>query len=211
MKILRVPQGGQEWIDAHVARPTASQFHRIMTPKTMKLSGQADSYRNELLAEEILGRPVNDFLSQFMERGKDLEDDALSYYELQRGTDIDRVGFVMRDDERTGCSPDALVGDDGGLEIKTPAAAVHMGYLIDGPDEKYQTQVQGCLWICQRQWWDFVSYNPEMPPVLVRYERDEKFIAALAQCVDQFISYMDESRDKLIRRGILQPNVRIVR
>lgn len=215
MKILTMPdgspmaQGSAAWIDAHVGRPTASQFSRIMTPKTLKLSGQADDYRNELLAEELLGYPVNDFLSQFMERGKALEDDALSYYELQRGVDINRVGFVLRDDGRTGCSPDALVGDEGGLEIKTPSAANHVGYLIDGPDDKYKAQVQGCLWICERQWWDFVSYNPELPPVLIRFERDEAFIKALALCVDQFVSYLDESRDKLIRRGVIHTRLKV--
>jgi hypothetical protein len=205
MKILDCVQGDAAWIKAHVGRPTASQFSRIITQKTLKLSEQSTSYRNELLAEEMLGYPVNDFISQFMERGKDQEDAALSYYEMMRDTEINRVGFCTTDDGRTGCSPDALVGTDGGLEIKTPKAAVHVGYLIDGPDDKYKAQVQGCLWICERQWWDFVSFNSELPSVLIRFQRDEEFIAKLAQAVNQFVAYVDESRAKLIARGYIEP------
>lgn len=203
MIVVDCEQGSPEWIKARLGIPTASQFSRIITPKTMKLSGSVDSYLCELLAEQMLGTQVNDENNDFMMRGTGLELDAVSFYELQRDTEAQRVGFCLADDRRYGCSPDRLVGEDGGLEIKCPSAPTHVSYMLD-VTEKYRPQVQGALWITGRKWWDFLSYNPELPPVLVRFERDEEFITALSKCMAQFLSYMDESREKLVRTGYMK-------
>ena len=37
-----------------------------------------------------------------------------------------------------------------------------------------------CLWVTGREWWDFVSYHPDMPVLLTRVYRDEEYIAALS-------------------------------
>lgn len=203
MIVLDMEQGSREWVQARLGIPTTSQFHRIITPKTMKLSGAVDGYLCQLLAEQMLGEPVDDDGTDFMQRGTSMEQDAIAYYEMQRDTATEKVGFVLRDDRRIGCSPDRLVGEDGGLEIKCPSAPVHVSYMLD-VTEKYRAQVQGALWITGRKWWDFLSYNPYLPSVMVRFERDEEFIAALARCMDQFLSYMDESREKLVRSGYMQ-------
>lgn len=182
---IDVQQGGPEWIKARSGIPTASQFHRLITPKTLKASAQAEGYRNEILAERLLGCSMDDISSEWMERGQAMEESARSWYEWTREVDVERAGFCLRDDRTAGCSPDGLVGEEGGLEIKVPSAAVHVGYLLDGtlPD-KYRCQVQGSLWVTGRAWWDFLSYNPSLPSVLIRVERDEEFIAALASAVE---------------------------
>lgn len=84
-----------------------------------------------------------------------------------------------------GCSPDGLIDENGGLEIKSPKSPrVHIERFLDKliPDE-YIPQVQGCMWVTGREWWDFASFDPRMPPshqiLIIRAHRDEKFIANL--------------------------------
>jgi hypothetical protein len=196
-------QGSTEWIAARLAIPTASQFDRIITNKTGKLSDQATKYAWELIAEEVLGYPIDGASSAFMTRGTVIEQKAVSYYELQRDVETEAVGVILRDDRRVGCSPDRLVGSDGLLEIKVPNAANHIGYLLedDGIGSSYRAQLQGQLWLTGRAWVDSLSYNPGMPNGLVRIYRDEEYIGKLAAAVEQFLSMRDEMKLKLARRG----------
>lgn len=199
-------QGSAEWMMARLGIPTASQFDRIITPKTMKLSGQMDGYVHQLIAEQLLGVPLDDASSGFMDRGNVLEKRAVDYYELQCDCDTTPIGFILRDDRRVGASPDRFVGDDGLLEIKCPSAAKHIEYLLDKEGIGYRPQVQGQLWLAEREWVDTLSFNPDLPPALVRQPRDEAFIKALAAAVDQFLAYLDESKVKLQQQYGLFPD-----
>jgi YqaJ-like viral recombinase domain len=198
-------QGSIDWIEARLGIPTASRFDEIITPKTMKMSASCEKYACELIAEKILGYPMDQASSSFMVRGSVLEKKAVDFYELRRDCDTEKVGVILRDDRRVGCSPDRLVGVDGLLEIKCPNAANHIGYLLDADGIGYRAQVQGQLWVTGRSWVDTLSYNPELPPALVRVQRDEEFIGKLAQAVDHFLSFVDESMLKLARAGHIPP------
>lgn len=198
-------QGSAAWYAARIGIPTASQFSRILTQKTMRLSASAATYRNELVAEWLLGEALDDGSSTFMERGTALEQEAVDFYELRHDSDVERVGFLLRDDRRCGCSPDGLVGARGGLEIKCPSAAVHVGYLLDAAGEQYKAQIQGGLWIAERDWWDFLSFNPALPPALVRFERDDSFIGYLAAAVEEFCDQLDEAKARLTALGYGPP------
>ena len=202
-----VKQGSAEWADLRLGIPTASQYHRIITPKTMKLSAGSEGYRNQLLAEWALGYPVVDAESGFMDRGNNLEDDARSFYEVQREVDLIDAGFILTDDRRTGGSPDALVGDDGGAEIKCLSAPNHIGFLLHGLDDTYRPQVQGYLWITGRKWWDVVLYSPSFPSAIVRIERDDDFIAKFVPALTQFCEQLDQDKRELLRRGVVQRTV----
>lgn len=202
MKVLNCQQGTKEWHWARLGIPTASQFGRILTPKTRKLSASADTYMHELVAEWLIGIPhgVDARSMGFVERGRDMEESAVSFYELLRGVTTTKVGMVMRDDGSVACSPDRLVGDDGGLEVKVPSAAVHVGYMLDGLGD-YFSQVQGSLMITGRRWWDLLSYHPDLPPVFVRYERDEEYIGALEPALDGFVARLQSARDRVRGMG----------
>jgi hypothetical protein len=69
-----------------------------------------------------------------------------------------------------------------------------MCYLMsgDGAYQDYKVQVQGQLWISERDWVDVFSYHPELPPAIVRMERDENFIAQLAALVEEFSRELEE-------------------
>lgn len=199
---LDVIQGSAAWHMARLGIPTASHLSRIITPKTRKLSSSADGYMYELLAEWATGLPMDAVSTPFMERGTKLEPDARGYYELQRGIEVQKIGFCLRDDHMIGCSPDGLVGSDGGLEIKCPSASKHIANLIDMTEDHF-TQVQAGLWITGRKWWDLLSYHPDITPAITRFERDEEYLAALEPAVNTFVARLLEARKSLMARGVV--------
>lgn len=200
MKIVICKQGTPPWFWARLGVPTASQFSRVLTAKTRKLAAGSESYMHELLAEWLTGIPSSAEQSGFMERGSEMEAWAVGYYELQRGVSATPVGTCIHVEAFAACSPDRLVGDDGGLEIKCPSAKVHIANLLDATDEHY-AQAQGNLWITGRKWWDLLSYHPTIPPTIVRIERDEEYIAALAAAMKDFVARLLLAREKLTVRG----------
>ena len=200
MKVLSCAQGSAEWHRARLGRPTASHFHEIITPKTRKPSTSANAYMMRLLAEWIIGVPSDAASSGFMERGIHLEEPAARQYAYMRDVDPVKIGLVLRDDEMVAGSPDRLIGDDGLLEVKTPSATIHVQHLLEGFDGHF-CQVQGCLWLTGRRWADLMSYSPEMPPVIVRMERDNGFIEALVAEVDSFVHRLLEARARLLDLG----------
>ena len=182
-------QGTIEWLNARIGIPTASQFHRLITPKTLTPSAAQDGYLSELLAEWAVGLPMEGASSNLMGRGKTLEAEARAWYEFVRGVTVVQVGLCLRDDRLAGASPDALIGEDGILEIKSPGAKTHVSHLLGHRDlyTEHRAQIQGALWITGRKFADLISYHPTLEPVMVTCPRDEDFIAALAEIVGAFI------------------------
>lgn len=199
MKILTHKQGSPEWIHARLGLPTASNFDRLIT-KTGKPSASADKYLAKLCAEWFLGCPLDDFQSGYMERGTGMEAEAVASYEFENNVDTTECGLCLRDDGKVGASPDRLVGEDGILEIKCPSAETHMGYILNGPPDEYRPQVQGQLWITGRMWCDLNCYHPTLPPVRVRIERDEEFIADLSKIVEAFVVKLEAAKARLSER-----------
>jgi predicted phage-related endonuclease len=139
---------------------------------------------------------LDGFDGGFVQRGSQLEGEAVRYFEFTTGQDCTEVGFCLTDSGDAGASPDRLVGADGLLEIKCPSAETHMGYLLNGFDE-YVLQVQGQLWVTGRQFAYQLSYHPSIPSVLKRVERDPKVIAAIAEHVPAFAATIAKGRETL--------------
>lgn len=201
-----VTQGSAEWRKLRTGVPTASSFHRIITPKTAKPSTQAEAYLHELLAELMLGRPLDNISYPWMARGNELEEDAANWYAFDTDREIEVVGFCTTDDGRYGASPDRLVSEDGALELKCPSPAVHVKYLLypkQGPDAEYRCQITGQMLVTGRQWVDIVSYHPELPKVIVRVDRDEDYIKLMRDALDEFCERLAEGKAELERRGLL--------
>lgn len=179
MRIYNDEQGSPEWLASRLGCPSGSGFDKLIT-SAGKPSTQAEGYVNQLIAEILTGETTYVKKTDWMERGNELESRARDYYELASGNTVTETGFCKHDILETGISPDGIIGTDGGLEIKCPSPAVHVAYLRDGKlPTKYKQQVMGCLWITGRDWWDFLSFNPTMPNLLVRVERDDDYIALL--------------------------------
>lgn len=203
MIVHRVPQGSTEWAALRRGIPTASEFHRIVTPSG-KLSEQAKKYAHLLVAETLLDRALISLDElEWVARGKVLEPDAARLYEFDRNMDTEPVGFISTDDARIGASPDRLVGGIGLLEIKCPAPQTHVGYMLDGFAAPYRPQVQGQLLVTEREWVDWMSYYPEMQPYIERIPRDEEYIAKLADALVRFCDMKDEMLRRARASGIV--------
>jgi len=177
-------QGTDAWLAARVGKPSASLFSKLIT-MTGKPSASADAYINQLLAERLTGKSEPHFQSEAMALGNEREPLARADYEFISENKVDQYGFILDDTESYGCSPDGLIGNYGGLEIKCPAQTTQAGYWRHPQSgvKKYYQQIQGCMWVTGRKWWDFFSYHPDMPHVLVRVERNEEYIEKLSQQV----------------------------
>lgn len=202
MIILGCEQRSEEWIQARLGIPTSSEFARIVTP-TGKPSDQSEAYMFRLLGEWLTGESEDAYRNKWMERGTELEPEAKAYYEFVTDLTVQTVGFVYKDERKlVGCSPDGLL-DDRGLEIKAPSAGVHLRYLLrnDIPTT-YIPQVQGSLWVTGKETWEWFSYHPRLPSVLITVRRDERYIRALDSAMNAFIDEMLSRREELIKRGV---------
>ena len=183
MRIIEAEQGTDEWLMARLGCPSGSGFSKLITAQGKESKSRA-AYVNGLITEKAMRKPPPVWENEWMIRGRELEPDARAFYEFERGCTVQEVGFCKHDNYECGISPDGLINSDGGLEIKCPAPPTHYGYFrANKLPPEYKAQVQGCLWITGRKWWDFLSYHPSLPPMLIRVERDEDFIKELERIV----------------------------
>jgi hypothetical protein len=197
-------QGTPEWLAIRLGKPTASEFHKIITAVKGDLSKSCRKYAAGLVAETLLGRPLEKPPGNLWaaERGKQLEPLAVQQYSFTNDVEVKRLGFVTTDDGRVGCSPDGLiVGTRGGLEIKCVLDDNHMGIFFDGPGDDYKQQVQGNLATAELEWWDLYAYHPELPPVTIRTYRDEPYIAKMGAALTEFLAIRDEMLAKAMASG----------
>jgi hypothetical protein len=186
-KIIECDQRSPEWFAARLGKHTGSAFKSLITP-TGKPSASAEGCNNRLVAELILGRPDETFQSEAMLRGAELEDEALEFINFTHGYNFKKVGFikalsVLGNDLGYGVSADAI--DESvqiGLEMKVPSAHTHIEYITAGtlPPE-YKPQVQGGMLVTGFKKWVFMSYHPEIKPLVIIVERDEAYIETLRE------------------------------
>ncbi len=179
-------QGSPEWHACRLGLPTASEFKTVLAQGR----GGAESetrrtYLYKLVGEILTGEPMYNYQNDHMERGKQMEEEARDLYMFLTDAELTRVGFIKN--HSAGCSPDSLIDKNGMLEVKTKLAHLQVEALLDGvlPPE-HKAQVQGQLWIAEREWVDFVSYWPKLPLLKVRVHRDEPYIERLSKEVARF-------------------------
>src|SRR5262249_5171282 len=148
----------------------------------------------ELLSEILTGKMVEHYVNAAMDHGIANERNAVSAYELVKGIFTDRIGFIMHSTlPRCGASPDRLIGDDGLLEVKAHDTSTHLNYIIAGVvPEEYIPQMYWQMACSERQFCDFVSYDPRLDEkfqlFIRRLERNEKEIAKWEGYASEFIT-----------------------
>lgn len=153
-----------------------------------EFSEAARNYAFRLAIERISGEPLDEgFQTYAMKRGHELEPAARLEHEVQTGLVVERAGFVLTEDRIFGASADGLIGNDGGSEYKCLISPeVLRDVLIDHDFTKFIDQVQGCLWLTGRRWWDFCLYCPALESIgkqlwYRRVERDDAYIEKMVQ------------------------------
>ena len=199
MKLYNCAQGSLDWLELRLFTPTASNFHKILTPKKWEFSASAKPYAFRLVAQKLLNRSFESLEGlENIERGKMDEPKARKAYEFDNDVVTQQVGFITTDDGKFGCSPDSLVGTKGLCEIKCPSPETMIKYHMNGDvlgndkepyssfDDAYICQKQGQMLIAEREWNDLYAFSYEFPKVQKRFERNEKFIDALAKALREF-------------------------
>lgn len=202
MMIIDCQQGTPEWWEVRKGIPTSSRFSSIVTSKGLP-SKAMDTYIAELIGDTVMqlptyfttqGRPI----THAMTNGTDCEPEARRYYEMHSDCQVTQVGFCLHDSGLYGCSPDGLVGDDGGLELKCPETKTQAAYLMKGVlPRQYMAQVHGSLIVTDRAWWDFMSYAHGLKPLIIRVTPNE-FTENLRKSLAVFVAKLQEAKAKLI-------------
>lgn len=202
MTIHECAQRSDEWYELRKGKFTASDFGDLMPssrqkPDEWNKTQMGIIYR--VAAERMTGEAISGgFVSQAMQHGIDTEEEARFAYELETGAEVRQGGFIELD-EWIGCSPDGLVGEDGGLEIKCPNSDTHLRYLYNPADlkEDYYWQCVGAMLCSGREWWDLFSFdsrfnNETKQSIKYRIERSASSIAQLIERLDFAVKKVKE-------------------
>lgn len=203
----QIEQGTEAWLKARIGKVTASELDRIITPlwKAREGDGVA-TFAYEKASEMWRNYPNIGFSSFVTEQGQELEDEAMTFAALEYEYSISKMGFCESDDGLSGCSPDGLIGETSGVELKCPQPPNHVRYLCEKRLPKdYAAQVHGSMYVTGRPQWVFLSYCRHFPPFHLVVKRDEKVMEKIDAAVKSFRKLLDETLNK-IREA--QPNHR---
>ena len=208
MIILDCPQMSDQWFAARLGIVTASKFSMLVT-STGKASASADKLELLKFDEYVSRTRKKSFTSDEMQYGIDTEPQAKAWYAWTRDVDVKEIGLAYLDDDKmVAVSPDGFViekdytppspfsevtdwGGKGLLEVKCPLPHTHREYLkAQTLPTCYKAQVQGQMWVTGAAWCDFLSFRPDMEPMILRIERDESFIGSMATIVNAFVADM---------------------
>ena len=199
MDIIRdLEQGTPEWFALRLGVITGSKFKDVMAKGQGK---SRKSYMYQLAAEMITDEMAESFTNDAMQWGTDNEPAARAMYELESRNEVDEVCFVKRDDF-VGVSPDGLVGDSGLVEFKCPKTTTQIETFLSGKmPTSHKAQVQGQIWVCERDWCDFVSFDPRIDGdagyICYRQERDDEYIKELEEACYKFSEELQTMVKKL--------------
>jgi len=168
-----IQQNTDEWFDIKRGKFSASTAaDLLMKPSTAGYQ----KLINKIVFERVTGETAESHSNGWMERGIQLEPEALKTYELSTFTKINKVGYVSLDDW-IGCSPDGLIEDNGLIQVKCPAWNTQLEYYFsEKVPTNYFKQCQFELMVTQREYNIFLSYHPGLKPFICKIERDEKVI-----------------------------------
>lgn len=196
-------QRSPEWYAVRCGKVTASRIGDLMATTAKGWSARRMRYMEEIVAERMTGKPVIKQVASMNAR-IEMEPDARAAYEFYSDNTVDLVGFIAHPTiKMAGCSPDGLVGDEGGLEIKCPDSSTHIEMLktrIVDPD--YILQCQFAMACSGRLWWDFVSFDPRMQEEEFKLfrrclNRDSGLIGRVEGAVRDFLAEVDAEVAKL--------------
>ena len=191
MIIHDVEQNCDEWLELRAGKPTASEFKKLIT-STGAPSKSMQGYAEQLAGESFAGKPLDAWEgNKYTERGHEVEDEAVAAYEMIMGADTAKVGFVTDDLIQYGCSPDRFVEEHGLLEIKClpklHIEAIRYVHKNNKIPPGYVQQVQGQMFVSEKEWCDLFFYHADLPTKIVRVFPDGKVIdglkAQLSACI----------------------------
>lgn len=181
-------QNTPQWVALRLANPGASNFGKILTA-TGKISDSRKEYMIQLACEFVSGRQEESYQSYRMKQGSENEAESRRVYAMNHeDLNVYQVALVYKDKRKMfHASPDALVDPGGGFETKDAKFSIQYDRLMKGKMEtSHIPQVQGSMYVCEREWWDWQSYCSGLPELCIRNYRDEKWISRLEEELEKF-------------------------
>lgn len=199
-------QRTEEWFSERCGKVTASKIADVMAQTKSGPGAARKNYMAQLLTERLTGEPTQGFTNAAMQWGTDTEPQARAMYAFQTDNSVTEAGFVPHPGiPMTGASPDGLVGEKGLVEIKCPNSATHIDTLRGAKiDRKYLLQMHWQMICTDREWCDFVSFDPRLPDAMQlhiqRVELDTDLALKITNEVNQFLTELDEAEADLRAR-----------
>jgi len=201
LEILDCEQNTEEWRINRMGIPTASAFDKVVSRgRADRPSETRRKYMLTLLGERLTGVLAENFDSPYLDRGHRDEPEAANDYAFRERVQVETVGFMRRG--RMGYSPDLVVtGARRAVEIKSKKPDLHLAVMLDNElPAEHKPQVQGGLLVSGYDAIDFVSYCKGLPLVVIRVERDEKYIDWLRGEIERFNEELDALEQTVINR-----------
>jgi len=195
-------QGSDAWLECRRGILTASEMKHVITP-SLKIADndKCRAHVWEIAAQRITGHVEPSYISDDMLRGMDDEIEARNLY-AKHYEPVEEVGFVTNSKWgfTIGASPDGIVGDDGGIEIKSRRQKFQIQTLVENVTEEtipadYVIQVQTCLLVTERKWWDFISYSGGLEMPAIRVYPNPVIHAAIIAAATAFEAKVQEKVD----------------
>lgn len=199
MKYHDIQQGHIDWFKLRMGKVTASEMSNLLTPNFEHKKGESvRTYLYEKIAEGWRDAPLIHTGSWATEQGQMREEEAIPFLAIEKDWHIKNGGFIESDDGLCGCSPDGLVGDDLGVEVKCPEPTNMVRWLIDGVlPKEYAVQVHTSMYVTGFDRWIFLAYNRGFPALIVEVKRDRTFCEKIKEAVDRFHANYALGWDKL--------------
>ena len=192
MKIYNFEQRTEDWYNIRKGKMTASNAETIIA------NGKGlETYIYNLMAEYYSSAEKENYINADMQRGIDLEPEARLEFEFYTDLDVQEVGFIEYNDF-IGVSPDGLIGDDGLIEIKCPNDSIYFKLLLSNNIKpEYIAQMQMQMYVTDRQYCYFVSYNPNFEKSLYikKINRDEEMIDKLKKGLERGTQLIKEIKE----------------
>ena len=198
MKIHNFEQRTEDWYNIRKGKMTASNAETIIA------NGKGlETYIYNLMAEYYSSAEKENYINADMQRGIDLEPEAKIEFQFYTGLDIKEVGCVELN-EYILASPDGLIGDDGLIEIKCPNDSIYFKLLLSNNIKpEYIAQMQMQMYVTERQYCYFVSYNPNFEKSLYikKISRDEEMIDKLKKGLERGTELIKEIKENFRKVG----------
>lgn len=180
-------QGTPEWHALRCGVFTASTAKQLLTAGGKIAEGETPKNLIKRIARERMTKRREETFESFdMKRGKEMEPIARAYYAGIYKVEVAQLGFVTTefDGIKIGCSPDGLISEEGGIQIKSRNEAIHFNEVLDGVVPKGDMpQIQFELMVTGRAWWDYVSFCDGWPLFVKRVLPDLAMQETLKEAV----------------------------
>ena len=195
-------QGTESWFANRLGKVTASRLADVLAKTQTGYSASRANYMTQLVLERITQTRAESYSNAAMQWGTDQEPFARAAYEAHTGQMVEEVGFMPHPEiDASGASPDGLVGDCGMVEIKCPSSSTALEVWLthsqggNPVDAKYYAQMQWQMRCANRQWCDYVVFDPRMPGkaqlFICRVERNADWLKTAEDEIVKFLAELD--------------------